>query len=56
MAGLTQRQKTGEWIVKFYDDHVEKTVFVGRMQKRSAEEVRRHIERLVEAKRADLPP
>jgi integrase len=54
MAGLTQRQKTGEWIIKFYDDAGERTVYLGRKQKRSAQEVLRHVERLVEAKRANV--
>jgi integrase len=54
MAGLTQRQKTGEWIIKFYDDSGPQTVYVGKKQRRSAEEVHRHVERLVEAKRANV--
>jgi integrase len=54
MAGLTERKKTGEWIITFYDDSGPHTVYVGRKQKRSAEEVHRHVEKLVEAKRANV--
>jgi integrase len=55
MASLTQRRKTGEWIIRFYDAHGdEMPVFVGKKPKRLAEEVRRHVERLVESRRANV--
>ena len=55
MASLTQRKKTGEWIIRFSDGHGDELpVFVGKKPKRLAEEVRRHVERLVEARRANV--
>jgi len=55
MASLTQRKKTGEWIIRFSDGHGnELPVFVGKKPRRLAEEVRRHVEKLVEARRANV--
>jgi integrase len=55
MASLTQRKKTGEWIIRFSDGHGDELpVFVGKKPRRLAEEVRRHVERLAEAKRANV--
>ena len=55
MASLTQRKKTGEWIIRFSDGHGDELpVFVGKKPRRLAEEVRRHVERLVEARRANV--
>ena len=54
MASLMERKKTGEWIIKFYDETGRQTVYVGKTQKRSAQEVHRHVEKLVEAKRANV--
>jgi integrase len=56
MASLSCRE-SGEWVVRYYDDGP-KTLYIGRKQKRSAEEIHRHAERLIEAKRANvaLPP
>ncbi|MEX0670146.1 MAG: tyrosine-type recombinase/integrase [Pirellulales bacterium] len=57
MASLRGRN-TGEYVVKDYDDAGEHTLYLGRIQKRSAEEIFRHAERLVESRRANvaLPP
>lgn len=58
MASLNRR-KSGEWVVKYYDENGDnRTLYLGQMQKRSAEEIYRHAERLVESKRANvaLPP
>jgi integrase len=57
MASLTQR-KSGAYVVKYYDDNGPRTLFIGRTQKRTAEETHRHAERLIEAKRANvsMPP
>jgi len=57
MASL-RRRKAGEFVVKYYDDNGPRTLYIGRCQKRSAEEIHRHAERLIEAKRANvaMPP
>jgi integrase len=57
LASLVKR-KTGEYVVKYYDDNGPQTLYIGRTQKRLAEEIHRHAERLIEAKRANvaMPP
>ena len=57
MASLSKR-KSGEYVVKYYDNNGPQTLYIGRAQKRSAEEIHRHAERLIEAKRANvaMPP
>jgi len=54
MASLSCRA-TGEWVVKYYDETgANRTLYLGQIQKRSAEEIFRHTERLVESKRANV--
>lgn len=53
MAYLSRRKK-GEWIVKYYDDSRPQALYLGRIQKRSAEEIHRHASRLIESKRANV--
>ena len=54
MASLSCRA-TGEYVVKYYDEAGDnRTLYLGRIQKRSAEEIFRHTERLLESKRANV--
>jgi len=57
MANLTRR-KSGAYVVRYYDDMGSRSLFLGQMQKRSAEEILRHAERLIESRRANvsMPP
>lgn len=57
MASLSRRQ-SGEYVVRYYEDKSPRTLYLGRMQKRSAEEIFRHTQRLVESKQANvaMPP
>lgn len=54
MASLGRR-KAGEWVVKYYDENgSNRTLYLGQVQKRTAEEIYRHAERLIESKRANV--
>jgi integrase len=53
MASLSCR-KNGGFVVKFYDNRVSRTLYLGRIRKRVGEEICRHVERLVEAKQAGV--
>jgi integrase len=53
MASLSCR-KSGGFVVKFYDNRVSRTLYLGRIRKRVGEEICRHVERLVEAKQAGV--
>ena len=53
MANLTRR-KSGAYVVRYYDDMGSRSLFLGQIQKRSAEEILRHAERLIESRRANV--
>jgi integrase len=53
MASISCR-KNGGFVVKFYDNRVSRTLYLGRIRKRVGEEICRHVERLVEAKHAGV--
>jgi integrase len=53
MASLSCRQNGG-FVVKFYDNRVSRTLYLGRIRKRVGEEICRHVERLVESRQASV--
>lgn len=54
MVSLSRR-KTGEWVVKYYDETGSNcTLYLGQMHKRSAEEIHRHASGLIKSKRANV--